>query len=89
MLDGSPVGGACGDPVVALSVGGFPALGTTVPDTVTVGTVRGNPYAAHSSAKSMLIRLDTLQEGLALCTTGNKRAQSTGEDGETQLFSIV
>jgi hypothetical protein len=63
-LDGSPVGGSCGDPVVALSVG-LPVLGTTVPDGVTVGTLRGNPYAAHSSAKSMPIQLDTLQERLA------------------------
>lgn len=68
--DGSPVGGSCGDPVVALSVG-LPALGTTVPDSVTVGTSRGNPYVAHPSAKSMPIRLDTLQEGLTPCTTGN------------------
>lgn len=67
-LDGSPVGGSCGDPVVALSVG-LPALGTTVPDGVIVGTSRGNPYSAHFSAKSIPIRLDTLQEGLP----GNER----------------
>jgi hypothetical protein len=69
-LDGSPVGGSCGDPVVALLVG-LPALGTIVPDSVTVGTSRGNPYAAHSSAKSVPNRLDTLQEGLTPCTTEN------------------
>ncbi len=73
-LDGSPVGGDCGDTVAVLSVG-FPPLGATVAGSVTVGTLRGNPYTAHSCAKSMPIRLDTLQEGLALCTTGNERVQ--------------
>jgi len=68
-LDGSPVGGDCGYSVVALSVG---PLGTTVPDSVTVGTLSGNPYVAHSSAKSMPIRQTALQEGRALCTTGNE-----------------
>jgi hypothetical protein len=81
-LDGIPVGGSCGDPVVALSVGLFPALGTTVPDSVTVGTLRGYPYSAHSSAKSISNPVRHPTGGtLALCTTGNEGAESTGEDG--------
>lgn len=47
LLDGIPVGGA-DDPVGAPSVGPLPALGVILPDSVTVGTLREDPYTAHS-----------------------------------------
>ena len=56
--EGSPVGGAS---VVPLGAGPF-VLGEAVSEggleDVTVGTLRGNPFAAQSSAKSMLIQSD-------------------------------
>ncbi len=84
-LDGSPVGGDCGNTVAVLSVG-FAPLGATVADSVTVGTLRGNPYTAHSCAKSMPIRLDTCRRDSLFVPQGTN-AFSMGEDGETQLFS--
>ena len=80
-LDGIPVGGTC-DPVVTPSVGGFPPLGTTVPDNVTVGAVRGNPYAAHSSAKSNVnpVRLPAGGDS-PLRTTGGTNARKSTSKG--------
>lgn len=72
---------------MALLVGPLALGGGAVLEGVIAGTLRGNPCAAQSAAKSMPIQSDPPRGGSLYACTNTREAWGKAE--ETQLFSAI